>query len=166
MEAFIKRSATEGRAVACKKGCSWCCHQKVYAVTHEFMYLRDHVLQHMDKTTVRNMELRAQKQTPCLFLESGTCSIYKYRPMACRIYVSSSAIACEKALEESHSGDTFPDLFEFPLRAGHMLNQGFVAYLKQTRFVVTEVPLNEGYLSMKTLGQNMDGWINGTTASK
>ena len=168
LDAFIKRSVLDGRPVECKKGCSWCCHQVVYAVTHEFLYLHDH-LQKNFMEEIRNRILdrarenvlltrqKSQKEelqvnTPCPFLESGSCMVYGVRPMACRIYLSSSESACKN--EQS-----IPELFEFPLRAGRMLNEGFVAYLKQIGFLVSEDPLDRGYSTLVTLGQTMEGWI-------
>jgi len=54
----------------------------------------------------------------------------------------------------------FPDLFEFPLRSGRMLNQGFVAYLKQVGFQSSELPIEQGYSSLVTLGQTLEEWID------
>ena len=168
LDAFIKRSALDGRPAECKKGCSWCCHQVVYAVTHEILYLHDH-LQKNFKEEIRNRILararenvlltrqkskkeELQVSTPCPFLESGSCMVYGVRPMACRIYLSSSESACKNE-------QGIPELFEFPLRAGRMLNEGFVAYLKQIGFQVSEDPLDQGYSTLVTLGQTMEGWI-------
>lgn len=174
LDAFVQRSALDGRPAECKKGCSWCCHQVVYAVTHEFLYLHDH-LQKNFKEEIRNRILdrarenvlltrqKSQKEelqvsTPCPFLESGSCMVYVVRPMACRIYLSSSESACKN--EQS-----IPELFEFPLRAGRMLNEGFVAYLKQIGFQVAEDLLDQGYSTLVTLGQTMEGWIESHSIS-
>ena len=43
LEAFLGRTAQEGRPAACKKGCSWCCQQAVFAVTHEFLFLQQFI---------------------------------------------------------------------------------------------------------------------------
>lgn len=179
LEAFLNRSASDGKASECKKGCNWCCHQTVYAVTHEFLYIsayvqntltagnqtkilkkaRDKVMQTLNKS----MKEQSQLKIPCPFLEAGTCSIYQARPMACRIYLSSSVRACKREYDEPSNEHVFPDLFEFPLRAGRMLNEGFVAYLKQHGFQVSELPMAQGYSSLLTLGQSMEGWIEGRT---
>ncbi len=70
--------------------------------------------------------------------------------MACRIYLSYSEKACRREL---------PELFEFPLHAGRMLNEGFVAWLKQNGMQSTELPLEQGYASIVTLGQDFGSWI-------
>ncbi len=181
LDSFIQRSALDGRPAECKKGCSWCCHQVVYAVTHEFLYLHDH-LQKNFKEEIRNRILdrarenvlltrqkskkeELQVSTPCPFLESGSCMVYGVRPMACRIYLSSSESACKKEHDETDTGNDFPDLFEFPLRAGRMLNEGFVAYLKQIGFQVSEDALDQGYSTLVTLGRTMEGWIESHSIS-
>ncbi|MEN8201075.1 MAG: YkgJ family cysteine cluster protein [Bacteroidota bacterium] len=177
LEAFLNRSAAEGKASECKKGCSWCCHQMVYAVTHEFLYIshfvqnnlsrekgqrilekaRDKVMQTMNKS----MKEQALLKIPCPFLDLGKCSIYQVRPMACRIYLSSSVRACKREFDEPTNERVFSDLFEFPLRAGRMMNEGFVAYLKQHGIQSSELPMEQGYSSLITLGQTMEGWIEG-----
>ena len=165
LDSFLKRSAMEGSPAECKKGCFWCCYQVVYAVTHELLYLHDHLQMNFKKEILNRILGQARENalltinTPCPFLESGSCLIYAVRPMACRIYLSSSENTCKKELDEAAHGQNFPGLFEFPLRAGRMLNEGFVAYLKQIGFQVTEAPLDQGYSLLVTLGQSMEGWI-------
>ncbi len=175
LEAFLKRSDQEGRAAECKEGCSWCCHQAVFAVTHEFLYLNDYVRQHLPeewqngalerarekvlRTHNQPLETQLQMKFACPFLQSGSCMVYKARPMACRIYLSSSEKACRAEFDEPANDRNIPELFEFPLQAGRMLNQGFVAYLKQRGLLVSELPLEQGYSTMVTMGQSMKDWI-------
>lgn len=177
LEAFLKRSADEGTACECKQGCSWCCFQTVFAVTHELLYIsayvqmnmslekRQHILErareNVAQTLNKSLKEQARLKIPCPFLESGSCSIYQVRPMACRIYLSSSVRACKREYDEPSNERVFPDLYEFPLRAGRMLNEGFVAYLKQHGFQLAELPIEQGYSSMLTLGQSMEDWIEG-----
>lgn len=179
LEAFLRRSASEGKPAECQKGCNWCCYQNVYAVSHEILYIshyiqlnfpaekRDRLLQKArDKVLLtHNKTLREQSQlkSPCPFLESGSCSIYSVRPMACRIYLSSSVRACKREFDDPSNDKVFPDLFEFPLRSGRMMNQGFVAYLRQVGFQSSELLIEQGYSSMLTMGQTMEGWIESRT---
>ena len=102
LESFLQRSAAEGQLTDCKKGCAWCCHQEVFAVTHEFLFLNDYVkrnfsaaareksLEQARKKVMRSMHLSVEEQmqirAACPFLDSGTCMVYEARPMACRIY--------------------------------------------------------------------------------
>ncbi len=176
LEAFLLRASEEGQPVSCKKGCSWCCHQEVFAITHEFLYLNDYVHKHLleadrlamlerarEKVSI-SMNLSVEEQlkirSACPFLESGNCMVYEARPMACRIYLSASVTSCKK--EHDHPSDkrSFPGLFDFPLRAGRMMNEGFVAWLKKAGLQVSELPIEQGYSYMVTLGQGMKEWVN------
>ena len=175
LEALLQRSTNEGKPVECKKGCAWCCHQEVFAVTHEFLFIQDH-LNHgftrnqkdhiLDKakektllTLQKPLEEQLQVRAPCPFLEEDSCAIYEARPMACRIYLSSSAAACRKEYDDPGNQERIPDLFEFPFHAGRMLNEGFVAYLKQIGMTSTEMPVEQGYSSLVTLEQTLETWI-------
>ncbi len=176
LEAFLLRASEEGQPVSCKKGCSWCCHQEVFAITHEFLYLNDYVHKYLleadrlamlerarEKVRI-SMNLSVEEQlkirSACPFLESGNCMVYEARPMACRIYLSASVTSCKK--EHDHPSDkrSFPGLFDFPLRAGRMMNEGFVAWLKKAGLQVSELPIEQGYSYMVTLGQGMKEWVN------
>ncbi len=101
------------------------------------------------------MKIRAA----CPFLEAGCCKVYKARPMACRIYLSASVASCKKEHDQPSDTRNFPGLFDFPLRAGRMINEGFVAWLKQNGLQVSELPLEQGYSSMNTLGQTTREWL-------
>lgn len=46
------------------------------------------------------------------------------------------------------------------LKAGRMLNEGFVACLKQKALQVAELPIEQAYSSLVTLGQTMEDWVN------
>jgi Fe-S-cluster containining protein len=176
LEAFLQRAAAENQPVSCKLGCAWCCHQEVFAISHEFLYLNEYVQRHLSEahrervlerarekvklTMNKSVEEQLRIRSACPFLESGSCMVYEARPMACRIYLSASESSCRK--EHDHPGDRriFPGLFDFPLQAGRMMNEGFVAWLKQAGLQVSELPIEQGYSSMVTLGQGMEEWIS------
>ena len=176
LEAFLLRASEEGQPVSCKKGCAWCCHQEVFAITHEFLYLNDYMQKHLseaDRLAVLerarekvkiSMNLSVEEQlkirSACPFLDSDSCMVYEARPMACRIYLSASVSSCKKEYDYPSDKRSFPGLFDFPLRAGRMMNEGFVAWLKKAGLQESELPIEQGYSSMVTLGQGMKEWIN------
>ena len=177
LEAFLKRSAQEGKPSDCKEGCVWCCHQEVFAVTHEFLYLNEYVKLHLTpenrtgilekaREKVRlslnlTVEEQLQIRAACPFLEAGSCIAYGARPMACRIYLSASVKSCKREHDHPGTDKHHADLYRFPLQAGRMLNEGFVACLKQMGLQVSELPIEQGYASLETLGQTMEDWIGG-----
>ena len=168
LHSFLERSAAEGVPAECKKACSWCCYQEVFAVTHEFLYLKEFVLKHLPEKkreqvlekarekVMLTMNLPVEEQlkvrAACPFLEDGSCLVYEARPMACRIYLSSSVSSCKRDYDRPAKGKSIPELFEFPLLAGRMLNEGFVAYLKQVGIQSSELPMEQGYSSMESMG--------------
>ena len=117
---------------------------------------REKVKISMNKSVEEQLLIRSA----CPFLDAGSCLVYEARPMACRIYLSSSVQSCEKEYNHPHNRQHHPDLFEFPLQAGRMLNEGFVAGLKQMGLQVAELPVEQGYSSLVTLGQSMEDWVN------
>lgn len=175
LEAFVQRADRDGKAAECKKGCAYCCHQPVFAVSHELLYLKDFVEKHFPAekqqkfiarareksllTLNRSLEEQKRISSPCPFLYDNDCQVYGARPMACRIYLSSSLRSCKIAFEDPGSDRTKPELYEFPLNAGRMLNEGFVSCLKQLGLKSTELPLEQGYASLVTLEQDFEAWI-------
>lgn len=175
LETFLARTASDGAPAACKKGCAWCCYQEVFAVTHEFLYLREYILHRLTEVKRNRIRDRAREKirqttglpldeqlkvrAACPFLEESSCMVYEARPMACRIYLSASLSSCKKAHDRPSNGKAIAELFEFPLLAGRMLNEGFVACLRQLGIPSVELPLEQGYSSMMDLGQSMEDWI-------
>ena len=144
-------------------------------MTHELLYLRDHVKESLDPVRQEQCISRAREKTlmtlnkpleellkvraACPFLEDGACAVYPARPMACRIYLSYSEPACRREYDGPGDRKRIPELFGFPLRAGQMMNEGFVSALKQFGLLSTELPLEQGYSSVVTLGQDFGSWI-------
>jgi len=175
LEAFLQRTGSDGKPAACKNGCAFCCFQPVYAVTHEMLFLKDFIRQNIPQnkqdsfmkhsreksllTLNKSMEEQQKIKFACPFLENSSCRVYEARPMACRIYLSSSVLSCEKDYMDSGRKRDKPELYEFPLQAGRMLNEGFVSCLKQLGLQSTELALEQGYASLVTMDQDFESWI-------
>jgi len=175
LEAFLNRAASENNASDCKKGCDWCCYQAVFAVTHEMVLVREYVRSALSESIQHRIAAAAESKSqrslgkseqelqklkyPCPFLQNHICQVYPVRPMACRIYLSSSEQSCREEFEDPADETKIPKLYDFPLRAGRMLNEGFVTYLKEKNFQENELALEQGYMSILTLDQDIDSWI-------
>jgi Fe-S-cluster containining protein len=101
--------------VACRSGCSRCCHgTKVNVSVPEALAIADVLCNAAGpdsadletRVTAAALEMREldigerwRKQVPCAFLdaESGHCSIYPVRPLACRQHHSVDVFECERA---------------------------------------------------------------------
>jgi Fe-S-cluster containining protein len=73
-----------GKFIPCHKGCNHCCYIEVSISSLEAEYIESN-LGIMGNPNFIKKEFF---QTPCPFLEHGTCSIYKYRPFVCRRHLA------------------------------------------------------------------------------
>lgn len=96
---------------ACAKGCSWCCHGvKVsispleaiviaHALVQDAIALRERVLESATRRRHMNTDALYEAGDPCPFLGAqGECSIYPFRPSACRRHCCMDAAECESAV--------------------------------------------------------------------
>ncbi len=155
--ALAKRQSS---SISCFKGCHWCCHQAVYANSYELHFLSEQIkniysveelrrlierTENKDAVTSKlsNVEVLKYK-SPCPLLKDGICSVYKARPMACRIYLSTQLESCLEFYHHPENEYNYPALIDFPLRAGRMMNEGFSAALKEIDILTAEFRLEEG----------------------
>lgn len=155
-EAFV---AKKDKKIHCRKGCAWCCHQPVFAMSYELDYLTNFVSKHFDQPKQNEIKKRAiaKKQKlnslsekdmlnskfPCPLLENGACLAYEARPMACRIYLSTNVKKCLDFFHQPRNKNSIPALLDFPLRAGKMMNEGFKSALKTNGLQVREYRIEE-----------------------
>jgi hypothetical protein len=94
-------------AIACKKGCSHCCHTWVSVSAPEALYVAKIVQSRGDaaiekvrsahaQTKEYDFETRPEHPHPCPLLEDDACSIYDSRPKVCRFAASADADICAR----------------------------------------------------------------------
>jgi Fe-S-cluster containining protein len=114
-EATFEQLRSKGAPVACRSGCSFCCHLRVTVAPHEaialFRYLRSQiaaalateieqrVLQNAERIARLTQEQHWSTNIRCAFLKDGACSAYRVRPMACALHHSLDVDACEKSYD-------------------------------------------------------------------
>jgi len=159
-DSIVALSKRQNKGVACQKGCHWCCHQAVYANSYELHFLSEKIkssssaemiskyIEAADEkfavTSKLNEEEVSRFKKPCPLLENGACSIYEARPMACRIYLSTNLGTCLEFYKHPENNHNYPALIDFPLRAGRMMNEGFIAALKGYGIETVEFRLEQG----------------------
>ncbi len=100
MELLWGDLAADLPAYACKKGCSWCCHQSVMVTAAEVLHaakflhdnltepevlrLRDLVAARAKQSEGLDNDQRMDERIACAFLMDDICSIYPVRPLQCR----------------------------------------------------------------------------------
>jgi Fe-S-cluster containining protein len=105
--------------LACRDGCSFCCHQKVRARAQEIFSIAHYIQSEFSKEEQTRLISRlkknvaalaglseiehSRKNVACPLLDDSRCSVYSVRPGACRTYHSLDVKSCEYSY--SHPGD-------------------------------------------------------------
>ena len=99
--------------LACRRGCSYCCHGYVSASAPQIFAAaaqirrdtagcaatRERVQALAERVHGLAWRARIALREPCALLTDGSCTIYAARPLACRGYVSYSVESCRRAYE-------------------------------------------------------------------
>ena len=109
--------ARKGLTMACRRGCSYCCHLRVEIRPHDAFVLARHIetrftaqqraraLAKLEANLARIAPLSPQQHIragiPCALLDDGVCSVYDARPVTCRKYHSLSVDVCRNAFEDT-----------------------------------------------------------------
>ncbi len=172
VEALSGEAERQNIKIDCKKGCSWCCHQPIFATGHEMLFVWEFMKLNFSEENIKSTvqrafdnyqkrgrlgekELLSSKQA-CPLLKNGSCSVYPARPLTCRIYLSMSEPSCRTFYDEPKKKDSYPQLFEFPLQAGRMLNEGLNKGLNEKELHSREMLIEEGLLLAHNNGDEMD----------
>lgn len=107
---------------ACRKGCSWCCHQTVMVTAPEVLLAGRHIRENFDAAAIARLrgrvaarareieglsnDERMDRGIACAFLEDGECSIYAARPLPCRGGFSEDADYCLALFENREATQT------------------------------------------------------------
>lgn len=127
-------SAPDVGTLACRAGCTWCCHFSVDVRAVEVFGILDFVERTFtaeDKARVY-AEIRAnavaldqldefermRRNVRCPFLREGRCSIYPVRPQTCRNYHATSAVGCQQSYEDPNNLDIDPEFAPLVYQAG------------------------------------------------
>jgi Fe-S-cluster containining protein len=154
IDQFTDQCNSSNSRVDCKKGCAWCCHQSVFVLPHEAFYLfkyiqgmddkkfadtlKERIIQKNEVTGKKDLNFILSNTQPCPFLEDKICSVYAARPMACRLFHSMDVQSCITERENPLNMGRYAKLYELPLRAGRMLNEGIGAWFTEKGIKSTE----------------------------
>jgi Fe-S-cluster containining protein len=115
IDATFDQLRKKGAPIACKSGCSFCCHLRVTVTAPEaialFRYLRSEIpaslapeierrlLENADRIARMTEQQHLATNVQCAFLVNGACSAYRARPLACALHHSLNVDACERLYE-------------------------------------------------------------------
>jgi Fe-S-cluster containining protein len=142
-------SAADVSSLACRQGCSWCCHFTIDVRAVEVLRILEHMrtLPEAEQSRLRERiernamqlagldeEERARTNIECAFLRGGDCSIYSVRPQTCRNYHATDAAGCQRAFEQPDNEDIDPDFAPLFYQVGHSHVEAFAQALKDAHF--------------------------------
>jgi hypothetical protein len=81
---------------ACRKGCGWCCHQRVGAAAVEVLSIAAALRARPDAADLARRLSEWRPGQPCALLKDGACGIYEVRPLKCRGLYHADARWCAK----------------------------------------------------------------------
>jgi len=107
-----QQSAPPERPVACRAGCSLCCHNWISVTAPEVLLIAralragergGEMVAAVHQAATQGMGLdrdeRLERRLACPLLVDGLCSVYPVRPLACRSFFSFSLQACQKVFD-------------------------------------------------------------------
>ena len=127
-------SAPDVGTLACRAGCTWCCHFSVDVRAVEVFAIMDFVERtftadekarvyaeiRANSAALQNLDEfeRMKRNVKCPFLREGRCSIYSVRPQTCRNYHATSAVGCQQSYENPDNLDIDPEFAPLVYQAG------------------------------------------------
>lgn len=139
----------ERATLACAPGCAFCCYHPVDITPPEAFaiatYLRTSltpaardaasagITAQAERISGLSYEEHAQARLPCALLVDGQCSVYPYRPFACRAWNSTSAARCETIFTHGNPVTMLPPLDMRTYEAVWDVARGVTDSLQQSR---------------------------------
>ena len=158
--------------LACRRGCTFCCHAYVSARAPELLFLlnaipgrhrapaRAAVEQAYAETGTLGPEARGATALACPMLQEGACRVYAARPMTCRMAVSQSADSCARAFAPGAGPLPIPVPDQYPsLRRGYSL--ALAGALRRAGFASCSYELNAGLRAALARADAEGAWLAG-----
>ena len=177
MAFFQENMAAAGRpgptkALACRRGCSHCCHAWVSARAPEILFAK-RAVPGRDRAAVRasvdaiyevtgtlDFDGREGIATPCPLLAGDQCRIYAARPAVCRTAVSADARICERAYRQGDIEAQIPTPdFYINLRGGYSI--ALAGALKRAGYAPWAYEFNAGLHAALARSDAEAAWLAG-----
>ena len=151
-------AAPDLSTLACRAGCTWCCHFSVDVRAVEvfsILVFVERTLSPAEKARVfsevrtnaltlegmDDME-RMRHNVKCPFLSAGRCSIYAARPQTCRNYHATSVAGCQASYEDPDNLDIDPEFAPMVYQAGGAHVDAFARAIREAGYDTNVYELN------------------------
>jgi Fe-S-cluster containining protein len=151
-------NASDAHTLACKTGCSWCCHFSIDLRPVEIFRIMRFVEDRLDanarerirQQVAMNQRItagldemqRMQHNLPCPFLVESRCSIYSARPQTCRNYHATDAAGCRKSFEEPQNLEIDPEFAPIVYQVGGAVVEAFAKAMQDEGYDVDAYEMN------------------------
>jgi Fe-S-cluster containining protein len=151
-------AAADVGTLACRAGCTWCCHFSIDVRPVEVFGILDFVERSFtaeQKTRVHAQirtnsaalqglddEARATRNIQCPFLQESCCTIYPVRPQSCRNYHATDVAGCRQSYEEPGNLEIDPDFAPVVYQAGAAHVEAFSSAMHDAGFDVRAYEFN------------------------
>lgn len=120
-DAISRQPAVPSQTIACKSGCSYCCHYHVYVYAPEALAIAEHLASspaafrdsavaklraNAEQVASLGLERHMVTNIACAFLrDDQSCGIYAVRPSACRRHHSMDVTVCKTTFDDPTATD-------------------------------------------------------------
>jgi Fe-S-cluster containining protein len=151
-------NAADASTLACKSGCSWCCHFSVDVRPVEVLNILEFMQTEFSAVEQQRLrtEIEANSQVlgqlddmqrmlhniKCPFLTEGRCTIYAARPQTCRNYHATNSAGCQKSYEEPDNFDIEPEYAPLVYQSGAAHVDAFSKVMQDVGYDIAAYELN------------------------
>lgn len=151
-------SAPDVSTLACRAGCTWCCHFSVDVRAVEVFGIVEFVERtftaedkarvyaeiHANSVALDKLDEfeRMRRNVKCPFLSQGRCTIYPVRPQTCRNYHATSAVGCQQSYEDPDNLDIDPEFAPLVYQAGGAHVDAITAAMREAGYDTNVYEMN------------------------
>lgn len=144
--------------LACRSGCTWCCHFSVDVRAVEVFSILDSVERTLtpdekarvyseirtNSAALKDMDEmeRMRHNVKCPFLSAGRCSIYEARPQTCRNYHATDVAGCQASYEDPDNFEIDPEFAPMVYQAGGAHVDAFTRAMREAGYDTNVYELN------------------------
>ncbi|MFC4314772.1 YkgJ family cysteine cluster protein [Steroidobacter flavus] len=151
-------AAPDVTTLACRAGCTWCCHFSVDVRGVEVFTILDFVERSLpaeekariysevraNSAALKGMDdmERMRHNVKCPFLSAGRCSIYEARPQTCRNYHATDVAGCQQSFEDPDNLEIDPEFAPMVYQAGGAHVDAFTRAMREAGYDTNVYEMN------------------------